>query len=97
MREPETELEPVPDYEVLCSMPVRMMPDEAALISFHTCDDEDRGDMRDDHGDVFLATEANASEMALPVSLAQDGDTYSLLAPMARASILSYVSLRKWA
>ena len=78
-------------------MPVQVMPDETGLTSFHTCDDEDRGDMRDDHGDVFLATEANASEMALPVSLAQDGDTYSLLAPMARASILRYVSFRRWA
>ena len=55
-----------------------MMPDETALISFHAYDDEDLGDVRDERGDVFLATETNASEMALPIGLAQEDETCPL-------------------
>ena len=78
MREPETELEPVPDYADLYSRPFKMMPDETVLISCQACDDEDHGGMRDERGDAFLAAETDASELALPISFAPEDDACSL-------------------
>ena len=34
--------------------------------------------MRDDHADIFLATEIDTMEIALPVCVAQDDETYPL-------------------
>ena len=59
-------------------MPVKMMPDETVLISCRTDNDNDRGDMHDDYGSIFLATKADTSEMALPIGAAQEDETYSL-------------------
>ena len=88
MREPETELEPVPDYADLYSRPFKMMPDETVLISCQACDDEDHGGMRDERGDAFLAAEIDASELALPIGSAQEDEAHSLDsggAPLARS------------
>ena len=74
----EAELVPAMDYEDFHAVPVKMMPDDTVLISYNLDDDHDYGDMRDDEGTVFLATEPDTSEMALPMGAAQEDEVYSL-------------------
>ena len=54
------------------------MPDETVLVSCHAHDGEDHGDMHDERGAAFVATETDTSELVRPISSAQEDETYSL-------------------
>ena len=59
------------DHEDLYAIPVKMMPDDTVLVPYNLDDDHDYGGMHDDEGTVFLATDPDTSEMALPRGTAQ--------------------------